>query len=134
MIGYRMDNPPEMTKTTEALLAYSQEWDNAIAANDVQRIGEYMADDWVCVGTEGGITLKADFLRHIASGDLVHTRMDTDESRVKIYGDTGIVTAKGTSAGFYKGNPFSFYEWSTSIFTRDGDGWQCVLTMLTPAR
>ncbi len=121
-------------KTKEALLEYCLSWDKAIAQNDVKEISPYMSDDWVCVGTDGGISPKSNFLDWIKSGDLVHTRMDTDESRVKIYGNTGVVTGKGTSSGTYKGNPFSFYEWSTSVFVWENNQWLCVLTMLTPAK
>ena len=123
-----------MVKTEEALLEYCLNWDKAIVQNDVEEISRYMSDDWVCVATDGGISSKEHFLNWIKSGDLIHTRMDTDESRIKVYGNTGIVTGKGTSGGTYKGEPFSFYEWSTSVFTWENSQWVCVLTMLTPAK
>ncbi|MFN0158088.1 MAG: nuclear transport factor 2 family protein [Bacteroidota bacterium] len=59
--------------------------------------------------------------------------MDSDEIRIKIYGNTGVVTSRGTSAGKYKGNPFELYEWSSSVFIRTQEKWICVLTMLTTA-
>ena len=45
-----------------------------------------------------------------------------------------VVTARGTNAGTYRGEPFSFYEWSTSVFIYESEKWICVLTMLTPAK
>lgn len=123
-----------MAKTAEALLAYCLNWDKAIVQNDAKEIRRYMSDDWVCVATDGGISSKEHFLKWIKSGDLIHTRMDTDASRVKIYDNTGIVTGKGTSSGTYKGGAFSSYEWSTSVFLWENNQWICVLTMLTPAK
>jgi ketosteroid isomerase-like protein len=116
----------------EALLKALQNWDDALARNDLPAMERYMAPDWVIVGTGSGITSRADFLGSVISGDLVHSKMSMDESRIKIYGNMGIVTAKGTSEGTYKGSFFSLYEWSTSVFTWEGAGWTCVLTMLTP--
>lgn len=92
-----------------------------------------MSDDWVIVGTEGGITSKADFLETVKSGDLIHTKMEFEDLHVKIYGNAGVVISRGTSSGTYKGMPFSFFEWSTSTYIHNGSNWQCVLTMLTPA-
>ena len=60
--------------------------------------------------------------------------MDSDETSIKFYEDTGIVTSRGTSAGNYKGQSFELYEWSTSIFIRKNGQWLCVHTMLTPAK
>lgn len=101
--------------------------------NDPHEISKFMSDDWVIVGTDGGITPKESFIHSIQSGDLNHTRMDAEDSRVRIYENTGVLTSRGTSSGTYKGQPFSFYEWSTSVFVWNNTGWRCVLTMLTPA-
>ena len=119
--------------TEEDLILFGKQWDEAMVKNNADEIASFMSDDWVIVGTEGGITSKASFLQFIESGDLTHSRMDADESRVRIYGDTGVVISRGTSAGNYKGQPFSLYEWSTSIFIYKQGKWSCVLTMLTPA-
>ncbi len=116
----------------EALHKALVNWDDALARNDLPEMERYMAPDWVIVGTGSGITSRADFLGSIISGHLVHSKMTMDESRIRIYGNTGIITAKGTSEGTYKGHFFSLYEWSTSVFIWEGMSWTCVLTMLTP--
>ena len=117
----------------EALIRFSRDWDEAMIRNDPQEISRFMSDDWVIVGTEGGITAKTSFIESIRSGALIHTQMDADDFRVRIYENTGVLTSRGTSSGTYKGQPFSFFEWSTSVFVWKDDTWQCVLTMLTPA-
>ena len=115
------------------LVKFSDEWDKAMLENDVNRIGSFMADDWVIVATEGGITSKTAFLQYIKPGGLLHDKMDFKNIKVVIYGDTGVVVARGTSAGSFKEEAFSYHEWSTSIYRRNGNSWLCVLTMLTPA-
>lgn len=116
----------------EQLLQYVTQWDRAMEQNDADLIGSFMHDSWVIVGSDG-ITSKAAFLDTIRSGDLTHSRMDADETKVNMFGDMAIVISKGTSAGKYKGQEFSFYEWSTSVFIQVQMKWQCVHTMLTPA-
>lgn len=120
-----------MNAETE-LVAIAKKWDKAIATNDMKEMKKYMAEEWTCLSGMG-ISQGSSFLASIAGGDLVHTVMDTDEIHVKVFGDTGIVIAKGISAGSYKGEPFRLYEWSTSVFIKKENRWICVHTMLTPA-
>ena len=124
-----------MEMGTETTLAETcRAWDEAMIRNDADEIGAFMSSDWVIVGTDGGITPRQKFLESIRSGALVHNRMESEETRVKTYGDTGVVIARGTSAGTYKGEPFSYYEWSQSVFIYLSERWICVSTMLTPAK
>ena len=127
-----------MSKTNQQLKnelsQFGKDWDKAIEMNDVPAIAQFMSDDWVIIGTDGGITSKNTFLGFISSGDLKHSKMDFEDLRIEIYNDTGVVTSRGTSSGTYKDQPFSFYEWSSNVFIRKDGKWQCVLTMLTPAK
>ena len=117
----------------EELTAFCRQWDNAMIRNDAVEIGKFMHDDWVIVGTTGGITTRHRFLEFIRSGDLSHHIMSSDEMQVNLYGDTGIVISRGTSAGLYRESPFELYDWSTSVFIKKEGKWTCVVTMLTPA-
>ena len=116
----------------QELTHLSKLWDEAMVSNDVVEIAKFMADDWIIVGSNG-ITTKSSFLASIKSGSVTHNRMDSNEMTIKIYGDTGIVISRGTSAGIYKGRTFDLYEWSTSVFIREEGIWRCVSTMVTPA-
>lgn len=120
-------------QTEEELIEFSNLWDKAIISNDALEIANFMSQDWVIAGSDG-ITAKPLFLELIKNGVLTHNRMDADESNVRIYGQTGIIISKGTSAGTYKGEPFEFYEWSTSVFIWTEGKWLCVSTMVTPAK
>ena len=116
----------------DELLKHALQWDKEIEHNNISGMSAYMHDDWVIVGTMGGITSKKAFLGSIESGDLVHTKMSTEENHVQVYGATGVVIGRGYSEGTYKGQLFSFHEWSTSVFVLIDKEWKCVTTMLTP--
>lgn len=120
-------------KITEELTRLEKDWGEAIVSNNAEAIGGYMSDDWIIVGTEGGITGKEAFLNFIRSGDLIHIVMDFDSMRIRSYENSAVVTSRGTSSGTYKEQPFSFYEWSTDVWIKEYGEWKCVLTMLTPA-
>jgi ketosteroid isomerase-like protein len=117
----------------QELTFFEQQWDKSFISNDIEEIGKFMSEDWVIVGFDG-IKSKSQFLESIKSGSVTHNRMDSDEMRIRIYGDTGVVVSRGTSSGTYNGQPFELYEWSTSVFMRKEGKWQCVSTMVAPAK
>ena len=121
-----------MESEKQELLDFSKCWDEAMVKNDADEIARFMSDDWKIVGSDG-ITSRSSFLQLITSGVLTHNRMDSDETNISIYGNTGILVSRGTSAGTYNGEKFSLYEWATSFFIKTGGNWLCVLTMITPA-
>lgn len=108
-------------------------WNKAIEDNRVDEMAAFMHDDWIIFSGDGNFTTKADFLNFVRSGDLVHTCMDFKFLRAKIYGDTGLVVQRGTSAGTWQGQPFSNCEIASTTFIREGDLWLAVQTMIAPA-
>src|SRR5688572_4437772 len=118
----------------EALIQAELLWTEAIGQNNVDEMAGFMNDDWVILGTTGGITSKNNFLNAVKSGDLVHAAMHFEIVQARVYDNSGIIIAKGTSTGTYKGNAFSFFEWSTSMYVKKENAWKAVFTMLTPAQ
>jgi ketosteroid isomerase-like protein len=109
----------------------AHEWDRAMLANDATLIGSFMADDWTIVGPDGSVNGKAPFLALIASGDLTHDRMTSEDLSIRIYGDTAIVIASGESGGHFKGRAFHARERASNVFVRTEGRWRCVLTHLS---
>jgi ketosteroid isomerase-like protein len=121
-----------MDNTQDELQKLEKEWSQAIVNNDPSAISRFMADDWVIIGPEGNIIENSRFLGVIQSGDLTHESMESEDWRIRVYGDTATVTAQTKSKAKFKGHAFSTLERSTSVFIRKDGQWQCVLTHLTP--
>lgn len=126
---------PTVSSTPEGLvsdvLRVEKEWAHEFLQNDAAGIERYMSDDWVLIGPDGALTGKESFLATIRSGALTHDVMILEEPRVRIYGDTAVVTGRARSSGKFGGAPFSSLERSTDVFVRHGTRWLCVLTHLT---
>lgn len=119
------------SESIEHLLQLEKDFQAAIVENNAQAIERFVDDDWIIVGPEGKITGKDRFLAVVKSGALTHDTMRLDEPRVRIYGDTGVVTGRATSAGKFMGVEFTTLERSTDVFVRIDGQWRCVLTHLT---
>lgn len=107
-------------------------WNKSIEQNEVDAMATYMADKWIIFSGGGNITTKEMFLQMVKSGDLVHSKMDFEIVRIEIYGNTGLVMQRGTSAGNWQGQNFSHYEIASTVFIKENDKWQAVQTMIAP--
>jgi ketosteroid isomerase-like protein len=115
------------------ILSIHEQWSTAIVSNDAERIGRFMADDWVIV-SDSGLTSKEQFLSIIQSGELTHSTFDrVNDARVRTYGDTAVLTARLTNTAHYHGRQFDADEWTTDVFVRRNGRWLCVLSHITAA-
>jgi uncharacterized protein (TIGR02246 family) len=113
------------------LVALEGGWARAVVSNDAGRIAEFMADDWVIV-SGSGVTSAERFLAVIRSGELTHSAMvPAGPSRVRVYGDTAVVTARVISTAYYQGRRLDADEWTTDVFVRRDGRWRCTLTHIT---
>ena len=115
----------------EELLKLEKAFAAAIVKNDLEGIGRLVADDWIIVDPNGEIVDRTRFFEVIKSGALIHEMMESDDFRVRIYGDTAVVTAVTRTKGKFMGQEFSTQERATDVFMKRDGQWQCVLTPLT---
>jgi ketosteroid isomerase-like protein len=115
----------------EELLKLENEFAKAVTDNDADAVDGLLADDWIIVDPDGGIIDKARFLGVIKSGALSHEMMESADLRVRLYGNTAVVTGLTTTKGKFMGQDFSSCERATDIFVKQNDRWQCVFTQLT---
>lgn len=123
--------PQDILRTWTELLALVRDWDAAMIRNDVDDIGRYMSDDWILIGSDGRTIDKATFLGLIGSGELSHDVMESEDLGIRLYGNAAVVTARGVSAGKFRGYRFREVERQSNMFIREGSRWRCVLTHLS---
>jgi ketosteroid isomerase-like protein len=115
----------------EELVKVEEEFADAIVKNNPDAIRQFVADDWIIINADGGIIDRERFLEVIKSGTLTHDMMESGDMRVRIYGDSAVVSALTRSKGKFMGQEFTTHERSTDVFVRRDGQWRCVLTQLT---
>lgn len=120
-------------ESASEIIKVEEEFGQAMIKNDAEKIGSFLADDWIIIDPDGTIIGKARFLSIIQSGVLTHQTMDSQDIRVRVYGTTAVVTALISSTAKYEGREFSTRERATDVFVKRDGKWQCVITHLTTA-
>ncbi|HWH90618.1 MAG TPA: nuclear transport factor 2 family protein [Candidatus Binatia bacterium] len=116
----------------EELLKLEKQFAAAISKNDPEAIERLVTDDWIIINADGGIIDRERFFEVIKSGTLTHETMESDDMRVRVYGDSAVVSALTRSKGKFMGQEFTTQERSTDVFVKRDGQWRCVLTQLSP--
>ena len=114
----------------EEILKIEKDFGQAIIRNDADAVGQFLADDWIIIDPDGGVIDKARFLSVIKSGALTHEQMDSDDVRIRIYGDTATATALTRTKVKFMGQDFATQERATDVLVKR-DGRQVVFSQLT---
>jgi len=117
--------------TESALRSVAEAWDHAMVLNDAEAIGQFMSEEWVIVGSDGGMMDRSAFLELVRTGRLTHDVMTTDDARIRVYDDVALLVARGVSAGHFDGHAFREIERQSNVFVRREGVWRCVLTHLS---
>jgi ketosteroid isomerase-like protein len=118
-------------KAEEELLKLEKAFAEAIVKNDHEGIGRLVTDDWIIIDPNGEIVDRARFFEVIKSGALTHDMMESEDFRVRVYGDSAVVTGLTRTKGKFMGQEFSTQERATDVFVKRDGRWQCALTQLT---
>jgi ketosteroid isomerase-like protein len=115
----------------EELVKVAEKFADAIVKNNPEEIRQFVTDDWIIINADGGIIDKERFFEVINSGTLTHEMMESDDMRVRVYGNSAVVSSLTRSKGSFMGQEFTTHERSTDVFVKRDGQWRCVLTQLT---
>jgi ketosteroid isomerase-like protein len=91
------------SEAEEELLKVEKAFAETIVNNDLEGLGRVVADDWIIIDPNGEIVDRARFFEVIKSGSLTHEIMESEDLRVRIYGDSAVVTAVTRTKGKFMG-------------------------------
>jgi ketosteroid isomerase-like protein len=115
--------------TAETVLAAEEGLAKAMRENNAEAIPTYLSDDWAVITGHGDVGEgKTIFPDGIKSGYLTRSTFDMSEPRVRLYGDTALVTFKLHLAGTFGGKPFDVTERETDVWNWKDGKWKCVLS------
>lgn len=120
-------------ETVSELKQLGEKWADAMITNNADAIGSFMADEWVIV-SERGVSGKDHFLSFVRDGQLTHSRFEMiGDARIKVYGDTAVLTGRVVNTAQFAGQEFDADEWTSDVFVKRDGKWLCVLSHITSA-
>jgi len=110
----------------QELIRLENDWVDAWVKGDIAFHDRIMSDDYTWISPWGETFTKADNLALINSGEDVITSWVLADMKVRVYGDTAVVTGQSTIKETYKGEDVSGQERWTHTWVKRVGSWQCV--------
>ena len=96
--------------------ALDTQYQAAVEKNDADTMDRILADDFVFVTGLGKIYTKADLLKSARSKGTVYEHQEDSSQKVRVWGDTAVVTALLWLTGTEDGKPFDNKLWFSATY------------------
>jgi ketosteroid isomerase-like protein len=107
------------------------EWGDAFERRDMETLDRLMADDYILTDPLGSVRTKAESLAAIERNEVHFESTKSDNVKVRINGDTAVVTGRSTFRGRYKGwSMAGQYQYTDVLVCRDGT-WRAISSHIT---
>jgi SagB-type dehydrogenase family enzyme len=119
-------SPARAEDAASDLKALDAKLTKAFKDRDVKLIGKHMANDYILIDPRGGSHDKKHYLKHLAEGAPKFKDLKETDVKVRVFGDTGVVTGLLHVKGMAEDKEISAeYRW-TRVYNKKGDEWHCV--------
>jgi ketosteroid isomerase-like protein len=108
----------------------------ATVRGDSTFLESHATDDYMVTNPMGVVRTKADAISDLKSGVIKYTAIDVDDEKVRVYGDTAILTARSTIKGTLNGQDVSGPYRVTRVWVKQGGEWKLAAfqsTRIAPA-
>ena len=102
------------------------DWRQAQLTNNVSAVDRLLADDYLGISSNGTLETKADELTRRRSGTLHITQLDLSDIKVRIYGDSAVVTSKAVVVGKNGDRDISGRFRYTRVYSNRDGQWRIV--------
>ena len=109
-----------------ALLRANREYDEALVRGDAEALERIYADEFVYTTFDGEVRDKAQQIAFTRSGELKLESGRSDDVRVRVYGNTAVMTGRFTAKGKFRGAAIDVHERYTAVWVRSRGRWRLV--------
>ena len=110
----------------KAVADLDTQYQAAVENNDAETMARILLDDFVLVVGNGTVYNKADLIKSARDKEFVweHQVEDPGTQKVRVHGDTAVVTARLWLKGTSGGKPIDKKLWFSDTYVRTPQGWR----------
>jgi len=107
-----------------AVLQTERDLATAYLKSDTDGIAQGVMEDYTLTNSMGKITTRADDIGEARKNDPKYEIFENYDMKVRVHGDTAVVTGKTHTKGVSGEKPFDFQFQFTDTFVKDGGRWR----------
>ena len=104
----------------------------AVVKGDVAMLEGLTSDDYILINANGQLSDKATTMNNIKTGNIKLTANEVSDLKVRVYGDTAVVTGKSSAKGTIGGRELKGPVMFTRVYVKKNGKWQSVAFQQTP--
>ena len=109
-----------------AIRALELKWTESYKQHSIDILSSLLADDFVITIEDGSIFSKAGYISHTADSTVRVQVAEMSDLKVRMHGDTAIVTGAYHEKGESSGKPYEYHDRLTDVWMKTGGKWQVV--------
>jgi len=118
---------PAQDKSDAATVrALEIKWTESYKQRSIDILSSLLADDFTITIEDGSVYSKAGYIRHSADPSTHVKVAELSELKVRMHGDTAIVTGAYHEKGDSNGKPYEYHDRLTDVWMKVGGKWQVV--------
>jgi ketosteroid isomerase-like protein len=110
----------------EKILALERQWTESYKQRDIGLLSSLLAEDFIITVEDGGTYGKAGYISHSADSSVHVEVAEQSELKVRMHGDTAIVTGAYHETGESKGKHYEYRDRLTDVWMKRAGKWQVV--------
>ena len=112
------------TDEANAVLQTERDLANSYLRSDADAIAQGVMEDYTLTNSMGKITTRADDIAEAKKNDPKYEIFENSDMKVRVHGDTAVVTGKTHTKGVSGGKPFDSQFQFTDTFVKDAGHWR----------
>ena len=126
------EGAPAGSSVEEQLMKMERDRAAAVVKADVATLEGMTADDYMLINANGQMSDKATTMNDIKTGSIKLTANEVSDMKVRVYGDTAVVTGKSSAKGTIRGRELKGPVMFTRVYVKKNGKWQSVAFQQTP--
>lgn len=108
------------------LIKLNNLYDKALINHDTAVLNRIYAEEFVYTNPEGKVLNRQDQITSIAVSEMKWENGQSEDVKVRVYGDMAVMTGAFMAKGNYRGNPLTIHERFTAVWIKKDTTWQMV--------
>jgi ketosteroid isomerase-like protein len=106
--------------------ALEMKWTESYKQRDIEILSSVLADEFMITVEDGSVYSKAGYISHSADSKVRVQVAELSDLKVRIHGDTAIVTGAYHEKGESSGKPYEYHDRLTDVWIKSAGKWQVV--------
>ena len=123
--------PGSRLQTEQLLRQMNDEWVKALVRGDGETLDRIMAEDFLFAYPFEGDD-KGQFISEVSSGDVRVEFITRENTSVRIWGSTAVLTGRDSAKWYYQGRDFSGHYKIIHVYANRDGRWQLVSVQACP--